>query len=457
MLTYLRKNMKGIMIVVAILFGFSMFYGIGFTGLKQFSDNSKKTQGFLKVNGKEINPMRFNNIFSRLRANFPDRINPSDILFLQNMALSQTIDFSIILDEARKTVGVSGGELNLALEQIAKQEKLTTVAELKKAVESSHIPWDKFKKMIKDDLLVQKMTSQINNSVMVSPNDLREIRASHILVKTKELADEIKNKIQKGGDFAAQAKKYSQDLGTKNKGGDLGFFSSGMMVKPFEDMAFSLAVSEVSEPVKTDYGYHIIKVTDARLRKIQGQKDIEAAVLKEKQANAYKEWFYNLKKNAKIEILDPGLKALDLRFKGQISGAIKEYNRAISLDPGNAYLKLFLGLLYEDSKNLKQAIFQYREAVQLEPANPVLYMVLGKAYIKDNQKGLAIEQLKKASLIAGDDKGMHKELQKEFAALKLSSLAAGERDEIIRIEKKEAFEEELREKTSDSKEKIVID
>jgi len=52
---------------------------------------------------------------------------------------------------------------------------------------------------------------------------------------------------------------------------------------------------------------------------------------------------------------------------------------------------------------------------------------------------------------------MHKELQKEFAALKLSSLAAGERDEIIRIEKKEAFEEELREKTSDSKEKIVID
>ena len=93
----------------------------------------------------------------------------------------------------------------------------------------------------------------------------------------------------------------------------------------------------------------------------------------------------------------------------------------------------------------------------MEPANPVLYMVLGKAYIKDNQKGLAIEQLKKASLIAGDDKGMHKELQKEFAALKLSSLAAGERDEIIRIEKKEAFEEELREKTSDSKEKIVID
>lgn len=451
MLTYLRKNMKAIMIAIAVIFAFSMFYGLGYTGVKQLSQG--KTTGFLKVNGKEVDPVRFNNIFSNLRQNFSDQIKPSDMLFIQNLALSQTIDFCIVLDEARKRQRVSGNELDLTLEQIAKQQRFSTVSELKNAVIRSNFPWDKFKKMIRDDIIVNKMNSEIRNSVKVSPNDLREIRASHILIRikniqngdeqAKKISEDLLKRARAREDFAKLAKQYSEDPGSKNNGGDLGFFSSGMMVRAFEELAFSLKVGDIGGPIKTDYGYHIIKVVDARLKKIPGKSDIEAAILQEKQEKTFQEWFYNLKQKSKVEILDPALRALDLRFKGKISDAILEYNKAIEQDPSNAYIRLFLGLLYEDVKQGNKAVLQYKEAVRLAPGDPSIYLVLGKAYLKMNNRPLALEQFKKASLIAGDNKKIHKELERSFKEIKMADLAANEKKEIMRIEKKEVFEKSL--------------
>lgn len=454
MLGLLRKKMKLIMIIVAVLFAFSMFYGLGYTGIQSLS--SKKSSVFLKVNGKEVDPMRFGNIFSKLRQNSPEQLKTSDLLFLQNMALSQTIDFTIMLDEARKKVNVSGGELDSALDQLAKQQKFSNVAEFKQAVERSKMSWVNLRKMIRDEMIVQKMMTEIRNSAAVGPNDLREIRASHILItvkpgpdgdkKAKDLADSLRKRIGSGEDFAALAKKFSDDPGSKIKGGDLGFFSSGSMVKPFEDAAFSLKINEVGGPIKTDYGYHIIKVADARLRTIKGKPDIEAAIKQEKQDKAFQDWFYSLKQKAKVEILDHNMKALDLRFKGKITEAIDEYNKAIAEAPSNAYPKLFLGMLFEETGNSKQAISLYKEAVKLEAADPSLYILLGKALLKDDQRSDALLQFNKASLIAGDNKEMHKDLEKTFKSIGMDALAAKEMSEIIRIEKKEAFEKGLNDK-----------
>ncbi len=90
-----------------------------------------------------------------------------------------------------------------------------------------------------------------------------EIRASHILVDSEEEALKIKNELENGASFEALAKKYSK-CPSKEVGGDLGFFGKGVMVKEFEDAAFSLDVGKISEPVKTQFGYHIIKITDKR-------------------------------------------------------------------------------------------------------------------------------------------------------------------------------------------------
>ena len=88
-----------------------------------------------------------------------------------------------------------------------------------------------------------------------------EIRASHILVKTEEEAKKLYDEIVNGRDFAEIAEEVSLCPSGQN-GGDLGFFGRGMMVKPFEDAAFALEKGEVSKPVETQFGWHLILLTD---------------------------------------------------------------------------------------------------------------------------------------------------------------------------------------------------
>lgn len=90
-----------------------------------------------------------------------------------------------------------------------------------------------------------------------------EIRASHILVNTEEEAKKLYDEIMAGKDFAEAAGEVSL-CPSGGRGGDLGFFGRGMMVKPFEDAAFALETGVVSEPVQTQFGWHLILVTDKK-------------------------------------------------------------------------------------------------------------------------------------------------------------------------------------------------
>ncbi|HET7390754.1 MAG TPA: peptidylprolyl isomerase [Nitrososphaeraceae archaeon] len=87
-----------------------------------------------------------------------------------------------------------------------------------------------------------------------------KIKCSHILVKKQSEAIAIIERLKKGESFGSIAKELSIDKGSAKKGGDLGLFGRGMMVKPFEEAAFNLKKGETtSEPIKTEFGYHIIK------------------------------------------------------------------------------------------------------------------------------------------------------------------------------------------------------
>jgi peptidyl-prolyl cis-trans isomerase C len=88
---------------------------------------------------------------------------------------------------------------------------------------------------------------------------VHKIKCSHILVKKQSEAIEILERLKNGESFANLAKQLSIDKASGKKGRDLGFFGRGMMVKPFEDTAFKLEKGQISEPVKTEFGYHIIK------------------------------------------------------------------------------------------------------------------------------------------------------------------------------------------------------
>lgn len=89
--------------------------------------------------------------------------------------------------------------------------------------------------------------------------ELNKIKCSHILVEKQSQALEILERIKKGEKFGKLARDHSIDSGSAKRDGSLGYFTKGKMVKPFENAAFGLEVGQISEPVKTQFGYHIIK------------------------------------------------------------------------------------------------------------------------------------------------------------------------------------------------------
>ncbi|WP_216829379.1 peptidylprolyl isomerase [Alkalihalobacterium elongatum] len=127
---------------------------------------------------------------------------------------------------------------------------------------------DEFKnEFIISRLAIQNlMTQDIDDANMeIIDEDQIEVEASHILVEDKETAEEVLERVNAGEAFQDLAKEYSKDPGSAARGGELGFFGKGRMVPEFEETAFNLEVGEVSDLVETEYGYHIIKVTDKRV------------------------------------------------------------------------------------------------------------------------------------------------------------------------------------------------
>jgi len=224
----------------------------------------------------------------------------------------------------------------------------------------------------------------------------------------------------------------------------LGFFATGVMVEPFEQAAFSLKIGEVSKIVESPFGFHVIKVTDSKLRKFDGkEKDIEKAALAQKQEKSFQRWYSSLKQEAKVEIISSELKANQLRFQGKIIQAIEEYKKAIAANPLNPYLHIYLGDTYASIGKNELALIEYEEAVKTEGGNYHLYLVLAQAYVKNGQKNKAIETYEKASMVAADNKDQHEQLKKAFQKLNAWKQVAQEQKEIRRIEKKEKFEQDL--------------
>ncbi|KGX93783.1 foldase PrsA [Pontibacillus halophilus JSM 076056 = DSM 19796] len=95
-------------------------------------------------------------------------------------------------------------------------------------------------------------------------NKKTELEASHILVEDEETAKKVKEELSNGADFTELASEYSIDTSTSEAGGELGFFGTGEMTYAFEQAAYNLETDEISDPVESTYGYHIIKVTDKR-------------------------------------------------------------------------------------------------------------------------------------------------------------------------------------------------
>jgi peptidyl-prolyl cis-trans isomerase C len=135
-------------------------------------------------------------------------------------------------------------------------------------------------------------------------NNEQEVRARHILVATEDEAKAVLAELKKGTDFAELAKQKSKDPGAAAEGGDLGYFGREQMVPEFAETAFKLDKGQVSEPVKTQFGWHIIKVEDKRTKPVPEFDKVKDQVETYVQRKAQADFIHGLQQGAKIERLD---------------------------------------------------------------------------------------------------------------------------------------------------------
>jgi peptidyl-prolyl cis-trans isomerase C len=131
----------------------------------------------------------------------------------------------------------------------------------------------------------------------------QEVRARHILVETEDEAKAVKAELDKGADFAELAKKKSKDPGSAD-GGDLGFFTKEQMVPEFSAVAFTLEPGKISDPVKSQFGWHIIKVEEKRNRKAPDFEQVKAQIEQYVTRKAQADYVAKLRAEAKVERTD---------------------------------------------------------------------------------------------------------------------------------------------------------
>lgn len=152
---------------------------------------------------------------------------------------------------------------------------------------------------VTDDAVKAKYDEEVASFV---PQE--EVKASHILVEDEQAAKDIIAQLDAGGDFAAIAKEKSIDVGSGANGGDLGFFNKERMVKPFADAAFAMETGAYSkEPVQSDFGYHVILLTDKRMSTPPALEQRENALREEVARDLFMAEIEKLRKDATIELV----------------------------------------------------------------------------------------------------------------------------------------------------------
>jgi parvulin-like peptidyl-prolyl isomerase len=203
--------------------------------------------------------------------------------------LSQIVRRYVLDKEAEeRDLEVSSSEISDALDQI--KADFPSEEEFQKAVDQQGLTDDQLQGLVRDQIIEDKLRQEISADLQPDADELQsfydknaanyqETRASHILVAKEGLASDLATQLQNAksgaldGLFAKLAKKSSDDPGSAKKGGDLGFFAPGDLVPEFQEAADKLDVGEVSGPVQSQFGFHIIRVTDRRVKPFEEVRD----------------------------------------------------------------------------------------------------------------------------------------------------------------------------------------
>lgn len=210
-----------------------------------------------------------------------------------------TISNDAVKEEYQTMIASYGGE-EAFLQQL--ETSGSTVEDVKKDLETNL----KIEKLLEPEIKISEDEMKIyfdeNKESFAEPE---QVKASHILVEDAAKAKEVKEKLDGGADFTEIAKEYSTDTSNSENGGDLGYFAKGEMVAEFEEAAFAMKEGEISEPVKTELGYHIIKFADKKAAADavfeDKKEEIKETLFDQKMQTAYTAWLQEKKEEYDIK------------------------------------------------------------------------------------------------------------------------------------------------------------
>jgi parvulin-like peptidyl-prolyl isomerase len=209
----------------------------------------------------------------------------------RRQVLEQMIDQELIRQAAVEMgVSISDAELDASIEDIIGQSGGQEGFEL--SLQSMDTTYDDFRQMLLDQMLSEAVYSAVTASI--SPV-AEQVHARHVLLPTREEAQEVLARLQAGEDFSYLAREYSEDISSRENGGDVGFFPRGVMPPELEEIAFSMEVGETSEIVETEFGFHIVQVLERE------EREIAVEVFENLRQQTFMQWLQDRREAASIE------------------------------------------------------------------------------------------------------------------------------------------------------------
>ena len=318
MFGWLRKTMKYWLIFILLAFTITIYYGYG-----SYRKTQAKRNYAAIVNKKVITYEAWNDAFRNALSQYDSKvINSLDdktIAIIKKRILDQLIDNELLYEYTRKKVKVSSAEINSEYQKIKKS--FPSDDDFKNFLYRQRLTINDIKNYIRRQLVIQKFVALLQEKQKVDEKEIKDVyekgkdilftqpervHVMHILVKDEKKAEEIEKELKNGADFGELAEKESIDPSAKENKGDLGFIYRGQTVPEFEKQAFSMEPGEISPPIKTQYGYHIIKVLEKSpktVKKFDEVKDeIELELKREKALEELDKIKKELREKAKIEI-----------------------------------------------------------------------------------------------------------------------------------------------------------
>ena len=460
----MRRQVKWIVLAVAVAFAVTLLY-VGGPGL--FSRRPAQPP-VARVNGEAIDQETFQQaVASQLRALEQTRgaVRPSEMDEVRYQALNRLVHTRLLLQAARdEGIRVERREVDRRLREI--RDAFPSEREYRRELERSQLTERDLRRAVEEGLLIEKLRERVTAGVTVSDDEVarayEQVRLRQILVRPRdssaaswkqaeERAQALYRRLQSGADFASLARAESDDTATRERGGELGLVGRNLLPEALEKAVFDLKAGQISPPVRSEVGFHILQVTERREAKgkafEEAREQLREQLLSEKQDVAFARWFDDLRRQAAVEVLEPRLAARDALGRGDLKQALAQYEKALQTDSQDPYLHYAMARVLAALQKQDEALSHLVRAVELEATDPVLHLELGNAYRQKGQREQAVAAFRKASQLAPMDLQMHLMLYAIFSDMGLKEDALNEQRELEKIqqvlEQQRRLQEEL--------------